>query len=106
MNNRFNRALAFMMKRTGDQWTTTLNEECVTFNGIFDAENRLEDDATGNSVLITGSVLTVETSIAKHFAFNQALTDDTGTVWYCREVLKIDDGALSRCTIVESPHVD
>lgn len=88
-----------MLKRTGNRWTATIDGEPLEFYGVFDAENRLEDDNTGLPVLIAGSVVTVESSVARRFDYNQELTDSDGGVWYVREVIKTDDGSLSRCNL-------
>lgn len=97
------RAINYQLRKMGSVWEATIDGECQQFYGIFDAENRLQEDGSGMQVLIAGSVLTVNSDIAKHFGFNHQLKDERGTVWYCREVLKVDDGALSRCTLTEKP---
>lgn len=90
-----------MLKRTGDQWSTQTDNECVPFWAVFDAENRLEDDNSGLPVLIQGSVITVLSSVAKKWTYGQELEDHNGDVWTVREVIKVDDGTLSRVTVVE-----
>lgn len=97
----FTRQTEMMLKRTGDLWETQIDNECVSFYAVFDAENRLEDDNTGLPVLIQGSVITVLSSVAKKFTFGQELTDNNDDVWTVREVMKMDDGFLSRVTVVE-----
>lgn len=93
----FQKSTAMMLRRTGDLWSAELDGEFTEFYGVFDAENRLEDDNTGMPVLIAGSVVTVLTSVAKKFSFDHELTDQNGSIWLCREVVRIDDGFLSRC---------
>lgn len=97
----WNRGITSMLRRAGEEWSTDIDGECVTFSAVFDQENRLED-ANGGQVLIAGSVVVVESSVAKKFVRQQELTNPDGDVWYVREVLKTDDGKLSRVSIVES----
>ena len=99
----FSKPVDTQLRLAGETWTTTLDGECESFYGIFDAENRLETDTAGMPVVIAGSVLTCKTSMAKRFAYNQQLTDPDGTIWYCRETLKESDGVLSRCSLTEKP---
>lgn len=99
----FTKYLNCSIRRLGSLWETSIANECVKFYGVFDAENRLEVDGSGMNVLVAGSALQCETRIAKDFAYNQPLTDEHGTIWYAREVMKIDDGAISRVVLVEDP---
>jgi hypothetical protein len=94
------RGITTMLRRTGEEWTAIVDDEAVTFYAVFDQENRLED-ANGQTVLIAGSVLTMETSVAKRFSYNTTLTNPDGDTWYVREKLKVDDGLLSRVSITE-----
>lgn len=97
----FTKGLNRMLRVAGEDWQALIpNDECVEFKAIFDSENRLEDDATGMPVLITGSVITCLTSVADRFVRGMTLKSPTDMSWYVREVLKVDDGALSRVTIV------
>jgi hypothetical protein len=90
-----------MLRVAGEDWQALIpNNECVTFRAIFDTENRLEDDRTGMPVLIAGSVITCLSSVASEFVRGMKLKSPTDVTWYVREVLKMDDGVLSRVTIV------
>ena len=100
----FDAPVAAMLKSAGEKWTTTIKGSSVSLYGIFDAENRIEDDGTGMAVIRDGSVLTCLYSIAKDFTLpSQTLVSPDGTEWRVKERLKIEDGVLSRCTLVEVP---
>lgn len=92
-----------LLRRCGDQWTTETNGDPVCFYGIFDAEVVLVSDATGNIVSVSRSVLTTLTRIAKNFSTMQHLTDHTGVIWYVRESIPVNDGAMSQVHLVEHP---
>ena len=95
----FTRQNEAMLRRAGDVWTATIDNELVEFFAVFDAENRLEDDSSGLPVLIAGSVLTTLYSTAKKLSFGQELTDSDESVWTVREVVRTEDGTLARVNI-------
>jgi hypothetical protein len=99
----FTKDVTSQLKNVGDLWTTSIDGSCISFYAIFDAENKLETDGTGMTVIIQGSSLICETSIAKQFQTNQVIEDQDGLFWYVREHLKQDDGYLSRCSLTEQP---
>jgi hypothetical protein len=98
----FTRSDGAILRRLGEEWTTTLNGEELCFHGVFDAVNRLETDTMGQAVIIAGSSLTCQTQIASQFVLHQQLTDHKGKTWYSREALAINDGALSIVTLTET----
>lgn len=97
----FDRFITSAFRRVGSLWEASIDSECTTFYGVFDAENRLESDATGMNVIIAGSVLHAPTSIAHKLTYGQTITDDKGKEWIVRDILRIDDGAVSRISLVE-----
>jgi len=102
--SKWTKSLTLQLKMAGTKWKTDVDGECISFYGIFDAENRLETDDTGMQVLIAGSAVTLKSEIAEKFVFNQQLIDEKDTVWFVREVMKMEDGALSKCNITEKPN--
>lgn len=103
--SKWTKSLNLQLRMAGTKWKADVEGECLSFYGIFDAENRLETDDTGMQVLIAGSKVTVKSDLAEKFTFNHELTDENDTVWYVREVMKMEDGALSICNITEKPNV-
>lgn len=98
----FDAPTAMMLRTVGELWTANYDGSSVSFYGTFDAENILQDDASGQPIVVTGSVLVCLSSIASNFTpETQVVVDPNGVQWRVREVLKVDDGILSRCTLVE-----
>lgn len=89
-----------LLKRAGEEWTTTVEGECLTFNAIMDDEEALENDNAGKVVVVRRNVLTVSSLVAKHFDFKQKVTKDEKE-YYVMETLRESDGSLTRCVIVE-----
>lgn len=102
MANVFKKSVPMMLRRTGSQWETTVNGECVLFYGIFDDEEGLENDTTGKVVVVRRATLVCETSVAKYFTFKQVMKDEDDTEWMVHETLKESDGALTRCVLLEN----
>lgn len=84
-----------MLRVAGEKWTDQNGSE---FRAIFD-ENQQLVDSVGAVKLVT--VLTCLSSIAKHFDRKTTeLTNSNDRTYRVREVLVIDDGALSQVQIV------
>lgn len=84
----------------GESWSASGSSSI--FYGIFDQENRLDTDTSGQTVIIAGSVVTVLTSDATSFAFGTKLVRAVDNkIWTVGEKLKVDDGILSRLTVTE-----
>lgn len=94
-----------MLKKMGILCEASLANECVEFYAVFDRQNVLET-ADGMQVIIEGSVLTVEKSVADKLVRNTTIKSgewDDEKTFYVREVLYQDDGELARVSIVEKP---
>jgi hypothetical protein len=90
-----------LIKKTGELWRQSDTQS--DFWAIFDAQNLLQADTSGQTVVIAGSTLTVISSVGVLLTYGtpiERLSDHSG--WYVRESLKIDDGLLSRVSIVEA----
>lgn len=99
----FDKSLVMMLRRIGESWEATIDGECVHFFGCFDAENRLETDATGQQILLTGSVVTMAWTTAKRLTFGQIIKRESDTSeWVIRETIRQDDGQLARVSVVEN----
>jgi hypothetical protein len=103
MTNPFVKASDKLVKRMGEKWL--ISGSVVPFYGIFDAENKLQTDNSGQDVIIAGSTVTVTTPtvVLYNLAYGRPITRvSDGAVWLVRESLKVDDGLLTRISIMDA----